>query len=148
MEKLRITKIFSFEMAHALKDYEGLCRNVHGHSYRLWVTVIGEPESNGSGMLMDFSLLKKCVKENIVDKFDHALAISKGEDMEFVSQMKKRCDKLLIMPTLPTSEMLICRFVDLLNGKLPENVRLYSMKLAETDTSYVEWYAEDNGGRF
>ena len=71
---LRLTKEFSFEMAHALPAYEGKCRNIHGHSYRLFVTVEGTPlMQDGSptdGMVMDFHSLKECVEESIVEPFD------------------------------------------------------------------------------
>ena len=74
MQTIRITKIFSFETGHALYGYDGKCRNVHGHSYKLYVTVIGSPIQDNSnvkfGMVIDFSDLKKIVKEEIVDIFD------------------------------------------------------------------------------
>ena len=61
--KIRITKQFNFETAHALYGYDGLCKNVHGHSYKLYVTVIGDPiddtNHKKNGMLIDFSDLKK-----------------------------------------------------------------------------------------
>ncbi|HQQ12325.1 MAG TPA: 6-carboxytetrahydropterin synthase, partial [Bacteroidales bacterium] len=65
MSKIRITKEFKFEMAHALLGYDGPCRNVHGHSYELIVTVIGEPIAETGhvklGMVMDFGDLKRIV---------------------------------------------------------------------------------------
>ena len=61
--KIRVTKVFNFEMAHALQGYDGLCSNIHGHSYELSVTIKGSPEENTAspklGMVMDFSVLKK-----------------------------------------------------------------------------------------
>lgn len=76
MSNIRITKQFSFETGHALYGYDGKCRNVHGHSYKLSVTVIGMPIGDNShvkyGMVIDFSDLKKIVQEEIVDVFDHA----------------------------------------------------------------------------
>ena len=76
MHKIRITKQFTFETGHALYGYDGKCRNVHGHSYKLSVTVIGTPITDTSnvklGMVIDFGDLKKIVKEEIVDPFDHA----------------------------------------------------------------------------
>ena len=75
MQKIRITKQFSFETGHALHGYDGKCKNIHGHSYRLDVTVIGKPvadESNPKcGMVIDFSDLKKIATDEIVDVFDH-----------------------------------------------------------------------------
>ena len=68
---IRITKEFKFEMAHALMGYDGLCRNIHGHSYGLNVTVAGYPiDEEGHpklGMVMDFGDLKKIVRKAIVD---------------------------------------------------------------------------------
>jgi len=79
MAKIRVTKEFNFEMAHALYNYEGPCRNIHGHSYRLFVTVKGTPIKDvkhpENGMVIDFSKLKKIVKENIINIFDHSLVL-------------------------------------------------------------------------
>ena len=62
---IRLTKEFSFEMAHALAGYDGPCREIHGHSYKLFVTVRGIPEQNPNspkfGMVMDFGDLKRIV---------------------------------------------------------------------------------------
>ena len=70
MAKIRVTKFYDFEMAHALWNYDGLCKNIHGHSYKLFVTVIGEPinneNDNKNGMVIDFSDLKKIVKEKLL----------------------------------------------------------------------------------
>ena len=78
---IRITKEFKFEMAHALLGYDGPCRNVHGHSYELSVTVIGKPIEEKShaklGMVMDFGDLKRIVKDEVVDVFDHALVLNR-----------------------------------------------------------------------
>ena len=77
MTKVRITKQFSFEMAHALHGYDGKCKNIHGHSYHLDVCVIGTPISNEDdtkyGMVIDFGDLKKIVKSEIVDILDHSI---------------------------------------------------------------------------
>ena len=69
MNHIRVTKEFRFEAAHALKGYDGPCKNVHGHSYELSVTVIGIPiadrQSTKLGMVMDFGDLKKIIKKQI-----------------------------------------------------------------------------------
>ena len=74
--RIRITKEFKFETGHALYGYDGLCKNVHGHSYKLSVTVVGKPIEDQShvkfGMVMDFSDLKAIVNTLIVKPFDHA----------------------------------------------------------------------------
>ena len=79
MTTIRLTKEFSFEAAHALDGYDGPCREIHGHSYRLFVTVKGtpgeDPRDPKYGMVMDFGLLKRIVNEEVVSRFDHALVL-------------------------------------------------------------------------
>ena len=71
MSTIRITKEFTFETAHALYGYDGKCKNIHGHSYKLAVTVIGTPITDPTnvkmGMVIDFGDLKSIVKEEVVD---------------------------------------------------------------------------------
>ena len=77
--KIRVTKVFTFDMAHALFGYDGPCKNIHGHTYRLSVSLIGEQiadETNPNhGMVIDFTDFKKIVKEQVVDVFDHTLVM-------------------------------------------------------------------------
>jgi 6-pyruvoyltetrahydropterin/6-carboxytetrahydropterin synthase len=145
---IRITKEFKFEMAHALKGYDGLCRNIHGHSYELLVTVAGYPVSDVNnpklGMVMDFGDLKKIVKETIVDKFDHALVINKDTEPEYIEQLKKHNERLILVDYQPTSELMLTDFVHRIKAKLPSDIKLKYLLLRETVTSYAEWYAEDN----
>lgn len=148
MAMIRITKIYNFEMAHVLKDYDGPCRNIHGHSYKLYVTVIGKPllkeDSPKKGMVMDFKDLKAIVKSRIVDRFDHALVISKETDPDMISSMKKHMEKLILVDYQPTSENLVTDFASIIRSHLPENVKLHNLRLWETANSYSEWFAEDN----
>lgn len=144
--KVRITKEFNFEMAHLLDNYDGLCRNVHGHSYRLFVTVIGEPEQDAAspkyGMVMDFSVLKGIVRREIVDRLDHALLVRKGTPQ--AQQLQGLSERILEVDYQPTCENMVGRFAQLIAPYLPSNVSLYSIKLYETATSFAEWYADDN----
>jgi len=149
MKKIRITKVFSFETGHALFGYDGKCRNVHGHSYKLFVTVIGTPISDSSnvkfGMVIDFSDLKKIVKDEIVDVFDHATVFNKNTPhVELAKELSDRGHNVLLVDYQPTSEMMIIDFSEKLKRKLPGNIKLHSLRLQETDSSYAEWYAEDN----
>lgn len=93
--KIRITKEFKFETGHALYGYDGLCKNVHGHSYKLAVTLIGIPIADENhvkyGMVMDFSDLKKIVNEIIVTPFDHATVLNvNSPHKELADSMEKR----------------------------------------------------------
>lgn len=149
MKQIRITKIFSFETGHALYGYDGKCRNVHGHSYKLFVSVIGTPISDSDhvkfGMVIDFSDLKKIVLEEIVDVFDHATVFNKNTPhVELAKELSDRGHNVLLVDYQPTSEMMILDFSKKLTKRLPENIKLHSLRLQETDSSYAEWYASDN----
>ena len=149
MSTIRITKQFSFETGHALYGYDGKCKNVHGHSYRLNVTVIGQPISDTShvkhGMVIDFGDLKKIVKEDIVDVFDHATVFNKNTPhVELAKELKDRGHNVLLVNYQPTSEMMVVDFAEKIKKRLPENIKLHSLKLQETATSYAEWFASDN----
>ena len=146
---IRITKKFSFEAGHALYGYDGKCKNVHGHSYRLDVTVIGIPISDPSnvkhGMVIDFGDLKTIVKNEIVDIFDHATVFNKNTPhVELAKELENRGHNVLLVDYQPTSEMMVIDFAKKIKQRLPENIRLHSLKLQETATSYAEWFASDN----
>ncbi|CAM1374288.1 6-carboxy-5,6,7,8-tetrahydropterin synthase [Tenacibaculum litopenaei] len=149
MSTIRITKQFSFETGHALYGYDGKCKNVHGHSYKLSVTVVGTPISDTSnvkyGMVIDFGDLKKIVKEEIVDVFDHATVFNKNTPhIELAKELQVRGHHVILVDYQPTSEMMIIDFAAKIRQHLPETIQLHSLKLQETDTSYAEWYASDN----
>jgi 6-pyruvoyltetrahydropterin/6-carboxytetrahydropterin synthase len=149
MSQIRITKQFSFETGHALYGYDGKCRNVHGHSYKLSVAVIGTPISDTNnvkyGMVIDFSDLKKIVKEEIVDVFDHATVFNKNTPhVELAKELSDRGHNVLLADYQPTSEMMVIDFAEKIKQRLPKNIQLHSLRLQETATSYAEWFASDN----
>jgi len=150
MRKIRLTKEFGFELAHALYGHDGLCKNIHGHSYKLFVTVIGEPiadmNSPKYGMVMDFSDLKKIVKEEIVDRLDHSLMINNKTSQAKIKDALSGIVSLRIVDVdyQTTCENMVVDFADRIKNRLPEGVNLHSIKLHETATSYAEWYASDN----
>ena len=149
MSNIRITKQFSFETGHALYGYDGKCKNVHGHSYKLSVTVIGKPITDKSnvkfGMVIDFSDLKKIVKEEIVDQFDHATVFNETTPhIELANELKSRGHHVILVNYQPTSENMVIDFAKKIRSRLPEVIQLHSLKLQETDTSFAEWYASDN----
>ena len=149
MQKIRITKQFSFETGHALHGYDGKCKNIHGHSYRLDVTVIGKPvadESNPKcGMVIDFSDLKKIAKDEIVDVFDHATVFNKDTPhLELARLLKSKGYNVLLVDYQPTTEMMVIDFAEKIKKRLPNNIKLHALKLQETATSFAEWFANDN----
>ena len=149
MSNIRITKQFSFETGHALYGYDGKCKNVHGHSYKLSVTVIGKPISDTTnvkfGMVIDFSDLKKIVREEIVDVFDHATVFNKNTPhVELANELKERGHHVILVNYQPTSENMVTDFAQKIKNRLPAGIELHSLKLQETETSFAEWYASDN----
>lgn len=122
---ITVTKVFMFEASHSLPHYVGACHKLHGHSYKLEVTVTGAIEADTSnpkcGMIIDFKDLKEVVKEIVVDKYDHAYLNDFFEN--------------------PTAEVMVSKIAsDLIRG-LPKGVLLVSCKLWETTTSYAEYRA-------
>lgn len=148
MDQIRITKEFRFEAAHALKGYDGPCRNVHGHSYELSVTVIGTPNTDPScpkyGMVVDFGDLKRLIRKEIIDPLDHSLMLHADAEKELgLNSVDPFCNTLFL-PYQPTSENLLIDFARRIKALLPPGSRLFSLRLRETATSYAEWFETDN----
>ena len=148
MPKIRITKRFQFEMAHTLYGYDGLCRNIHGHSYNLEVTIFGEPLNEPGhpkdGMVLDFSDLKNIVKTQIVNRFDHALMVNRLVPEKQLELLKQINERIFIVNFQPTSENIAIYISEILQQHLPAGVSLFSIRLYETETSFAEWFAADN----
>ncbi|MFZ5554500.1 MAG: 6-pyruvoyl trahydropterin synthase family protein [Bacteroidota bacterium] len=146
MNTIRISKEFTFEMAHALEGHDGKCANIHGHSYVLTVTVTGQPISDPNspklGMVIDYVDLKKIVKEEIVDSHDHAVLLKDTHAIGI--EEKYKLLKLIRTTYQPTCENMIADFAQKIIKRLPSHVKLHSLRLRETATSYAEWFAEDN----
>ncbi len=149
MPLIRLTKSFTFEMAHALPGHDGPCKHIHGHTYELFVTIIGSPvediHSPKYGMIMDFKDIKSLVKEAVTDEFDHALVLRKDTTPMYVTESSSDLFKRLILTEYqPTTENLVSDFARRIQKRLPSHVKLYSLRLRETMTSFAEWFAEDN----
>lgn len=134
-------------MAHALWEYDGPCRNIHGHSYKLYVTLLGTPMSeNGhpkDGMVYDFSELKKIIERSILNVFDHALVLSDQESQELIQGISGRYERVVILTFQPSCENLLIHFKNLIEVELPQELKLVKLRLDETINSYAEWRIED-----
>ena len=148
MNNVRVSKEFHFEMAHALWNYDGLCRHIHGHSYKLCISIIGKPitETRDSklGMVLDFGDLKTLVKGPVVDHFDHALVLNKEAGNYLPKEPNEMYDKVHLVDFQPTCGNLVIHIAEIIQVLLPPGIGLFSVKLYETATSYAEWYASDN----
>ncbi len=145
---IRVTKEFTFDMAHALFGYDGPCKNIHGHTYRLLVTIRGkvlnEPNHPKDGMLLDFGYLKKIVKEKIIHKYDHALLLNNHLPSKKKEELIQITEKILFVPYQPTCENLLLAIkTELAIAFKIDGFELIKLKLFETPTSYSEWYKTD-----
>ncbi len=145
---IRITREFSFEMAHVLWNYDGPCRNVHGHSYKLFVTVTGraqdDPQNPKNGMVIDFTDLKNLVKKEIISIFDHSVVIGTHMNEDKTRLLREMFSNIVAVDYQPTCENLAADFSSRIRRRLAPGVKLHSVKLCETANSYAEWYASDN----
>jgi 6-pyruvoyltetrahydropterin/6-carboxytetrahydropterin synthase len=148
MPKIRVTKRFHFEMAHTLYGYDGLCRNIHGHTYNLEITLSGEPLNKPGdpkdGMIIDFSILKEIVRQNVTSKLDHALMVNHLVPSDQIEHLRQSTDRLIIVPFQPTTENIVAYIAAIIQQHLPTDVKLHSVRLYETLTSFADWFADDN----
>ncbi len=109
---------YTFAAGHALRNYKGKCENVHGHNYRVQVTVAGE-SLNGAGLLVDFADLKAGIR-SLVDRLDHQFL----NDIEPFNQLN------------PSAENLAKHLSDGISAQVEgRGVRLQAVTVWETDTS-------------
>ena len=146
-QKLRVSKEFSFEAAHALDGYNGKCKDIHGHSYHLIITVLGFPKLDMNlsecGMVIDFADIKSIAKKSILPLFDHRLLLR--NDSRFKG-LEKENDRIRYVSYQPTCENMLLEIVEILNEEFPNDIELHSVKLRETGTSFCEWHSSDNSG--
>jgi len=145
-QNLTVTKMFEWDCAHKLynpklsidknKSVFGLCNNIHGHTYKLEVTV--EPiKSLNNGMVINFKDLKKIVKDKIVDVMDHSLTLTRGDII--IDMLEPLNLKINIVNYETTCENQINDFWNILKPIfIKHNISLVKLKLYETPTSYAE----------
>lgn len=131
-------------MAHTLTGYDGACSEIHGHSYRLFVTVAGTPSTDPNdpkyGMAVDFGVLKQIVKSTVVDRYDHSLVIRRTVDNgDLIDVLLRHFNNVKVVDWQPTCENLVVRFAEQIGERLPEGVELVKVRLHETATSFAEY---------
>ena len=138
--KISVSKIFSFEAAHALDGYRGKCKEIHGHSYKMTVTVRGTPNNNidnpNCGMVIDFGDVKNIVNERVLPLFDHRLILR--DDSRFRG-IEAKNEKVRYVPYQPTCENMLLEIAKILEPEFYNKLRLFKLRLQETSTSYAEW---------
>ncbi|MBL7811779.1 MAG: 6-carboxytetrahydropterin synthase [Bacteroidetes bacterium] len=140
---IALSRKFTFEAAHALFDYDGPCRFVHGHSYKLEVRIesmeFHEKWIPAPGLLMDFRALDRLIKPLIQDNLDHRLLLS--EDYLQKNSEWSNAENLHRMPFEPSVENLLFWLSDRITSVLPSGIRLQSLLLHETEKSAAFWSA-------
>lgn len=138
-------KEFTFDCAHMLADHKGKCSNLHGHTYKLQVTVGRQwfDTINNEGMVMDFGEIKEIVQRAVIDKFDHATIINTQSvdefELELLQLLKKHNKKVVEINFKPTAELL-AKYIQhlLMEAFIKKDVYVMNVRLWETPTSFVE----------
>lgn len=142
--KITVTKEFTFDCAHMLSNHEGICSNLHGHTYKLEVTAAAEliKEGSSQGMVVDFGDLKSIVKELIVDKFDHSFIFWEGgseAEREIARVVEGYGMRIVKLNERPTAENMAIFIIKTLNEHLKDSpVKIVKVRLYETPTSFAE----------
>lgn len=146
-----IRKLFKFENAHVVRGCSTIkCRSsIHGHSYKVELLFSSNFLDNGQ-MVYDFGLMKQNMKD-IIECFDHAIAIWDGDEAKYIEDMKKHSSRWVLLPISPSAEqfsriffVLIDKLLSLtttINGE--KEVKLHSVIVHETDTGYAQAFEED-----
>lgn len=132
---MKIAKEFRWEMGHRLPDHFGLCKNIHGHSYKMLVEFDGE--LNEQGMIIDYYDVEKTINP-IIEKLDHAFMVNKDDIMvlEFLEKMRS---KKVVVDFQSTAEN-ICLYLlnEMKKSDLPKNVNDIKVRVYETSHDYAE----------
>lgn len=134
---ITVTKTVKFDAAHALTNHQGLCKNLHGHTYRVDISV-SQREGEDSDMVIDFKDLKSIAEAVICDRFDHAFiynTTSPGE-CEIAAVVEKNSMRTVAIPFRSTAENLAKYFFELLIARIPN---IASVKVWETAMSSAEY---------
>jgi 6-pyruvoyltetrahydropterin/6-carboxytetrahydropterin synthase len=145
---IRVTKKFTFDMAHALYGYDGPCKNIHGHTYVLYVSLKGKALENENhpknGMVIDFTDFKKIINEQIISVFDHSLVLNSNSPHAKLKELTDNFEKINYVPYQPSCENLLIDFLERIKKHFHTSISIKSIKLEETPTSFAEWFDEDN----
>ena len=146
-----IRKLFKFESAHIVRgcSTRRCSHSIHGHSYKVELFLEAHALDNGQ-MIYDFGLLKSYVRD-LIDAFDHAVALWSGDEPDYLSDMRKHSERWVLIPVSPSAEQFsrlffrlvdsVLTLTDMANGEA--DVRLHSVIVHETETGYAQCFRED-----
>ncbi len=132
---MKIAKKFDWEMGHRLPEHFGLCKNIHGHSYKMIVEFEGELDEQG--MVIDFYDVEKIINP-IIEKLDHAFMVKDDDDLtlEFLEKLNS---KKVVINFFATVEN-ICKYIssNIVKGNIPINIKFINVRVYETAEDYAE----------
>lgn len=134
---ITIAKDFTWEMSHRLTFHKGLCKNIHGHSYKVRIYLTGELDENG--MIIDFYDLQKIVDPFLMGVLDHAFVCS-YDDTEVIDFLKKNNWRHYIMDKTSTCENMCFMFIDAFKDELAKitNINSFKVRVYETADAFAE----------
>ncbi|MFI5236699.1 MAG: 6-pyruvoyl trahydropterin synthase family protein [Ignavibacteriales bacterium] len=132
---MKIAKEFRWEMGHRLPEHFGLCKNIHGHSYKMIVEFDGELDKNG--MVMDYYDVEKIINP-VIEKLDHAFMVNK-EDWMVLEFLERVNSKKVLVEFQSTAEN-ICLYLlnEIQKARLPGNINEINVRVYETTHDYAE----------
>jgi 6-pyruvoyltetrahydropterin/6-carboxytetrahydropterin synthase len=149
MTSVSIAKEFTWSMAHMLANHDGKCKNIHGHTYKMQVEiarkgggVINQPGKTDHGMVLEFEDIKTIIKDNLVEKLDHAFLywVDSTDELEHevAALLNKHKRKLIEINYRPTAENLAFDYMEKLNAELSQlKVEVVELILWESPTSFA-----------
>jgi len=143
---MQITTRLEFDAGHRIPCHKSQCRNLHGHRYAIEITlsgdIIAQDNLSESGMVMDFSDVKRIARESVVDVWDHAFLVFKddAEVLNFLNSMPNH--KTVIFPTVPTAENMAAEAFKILKSQYKDtygnHLRLERVRLYETPNNWAD----------
>ncbi|MFA8342595.1 MAG: 6-pyruvoyl tetrahydropterin synthase family protein [Rhodothermaceae bacterium] len=132
---MKIAKEFKWEMGHRLTFHEGLCKNLHGHSYKMMVEVEGEPDSDG--MILDYYNLAKIINP-ILAELDHGYMIY-SKDTRLIEFMQEFNSKHVVVDFEATAENMCGYFLNKIKeAELPSNINKVTVLVYETEDTFAQ----------
>ena len=147
---IAITRRLEFDAGHRLPNHKSQCRNIHGHRYALEITlssdVIREEGAADDGMVMDFGDIKRIANEKLVDLWDHAFLVHRGDSVmvDFLAAISGH--KTVILDVVPTAENLaqaaFAILRDAYHDRFGHVLALTRVRLYETPNCWADAIAE------
>ena len=146
MARMQITRRLEFDAGHRIPNHNSQCKHLHGHRYAIEITLSGDiitaRGTSEEGMVMDFSDVKRIAKEQLVNAWDHAFLVYRGDRavVDFLATLPGH--KTVVLDTVPTAENLALIAFNTLNGAYRDtygnHLRLERVRLFETPNNWAD----------